>query len=896
MIITNERTAISFRQRFSLWITLGLMFLLQATATHAAAFLYAVDEVDTSIRMIEMTTGVEISAKTLIISGVTARNRFDSVLGAAINPLSGVMYAVLDLKDKDTKVLTRKFVSINPRSGIATDIALIGDELSGLAFNSTGTLYAVTANSVLYTVDPGTGVFTFVTNLGNGLDGETIAFNPDDGRLYHASGMGGAATDKIFESIDLNTLAVSNSPLSGDTDISQQTLSLVYDRAQGLFLGFRNDGGQGSGEYFSVTTTGIETLISIMPTSEKSLAFLDTDLLPAAPGFDERVLRVYAVDRDGPYLSQIDPDTGAEIDLIGITLADPVTQANITLTGASGLAMNPLNREFFATVVVLGERSNHRLVRLDPLTGVATLIGLTGHIFSGLTFDAAGTLYAVSSDEDGFTASWLFSIDTANAFVSILFDFGTARTPGDGEIIAFNSNDGLLYHMSGNTGTGKIVETIDLTADFARTPVGQSGGSLTQATALVYDPLRDIFMGADANAGGIFTMEPGGFISNLPPNRSVPLKGFGLIPACSAIQYIDAGVWTNFSLPCSVTPNTVADIFGGLNLDDLDPVNYGNTWGVFGRNASTQAYYLVDIADPLLEGNGYWVFSPTTTQVNINGSPAAVNDINLVGVTEGRDNYVGHNQSVSVDWDQVQVVDTDGTVYNHGSYDHLMSRIMNKWNGSAYIPFDGNPLGTLGTLDPFDAVWVHAFAPDIKLRIPVNAAAAAASVAPLASTVESFSSIQGQVVKKPKKPKNEPWYIRLIASSGDMEDPGNVLGQMDTATEGNDPHDLEEPAPFGSRYLSILFTNPLFEEVNWGFTTDFRAMTKNPQGVWPFVVKAHAGISEVTISWQGEDYLFKDAWLVDENNGEMIRAKAGESYTFDIFDGEHHFRFEVGDD
>jgi len=232
---------------------------------------------------------------------------------------------------------------------------------------------------------------------------------------------------------------------------------------------------------------------------------------------------------------------------------------------------------------------------------------------------------------------------------------------------------------------------------------------------------------------------------------------------------------------------------------------------------------------------------------------------------------------------------------------------MNKWNGSAYQVFDGNPIGNFGVLDPFDGFWVKAFVSGIKLQIPGSGAApAAANLVPLASTAESqpqsaestlsTGAARSQKSKKPKKTKSEPWSIRLIASSGTMEDPGNVLGQMVTATQGNGRYDLEEPAPFGIRYLSILFTNPLFEQVDWGFTTDFRAMTKNPQGVWPFVVKAYADISEVTISWQGEDYLFRDAWLVDELNGEMIRAKPGESYTFEIEGGEHHFRFEVGDD
>lgn len=376
--------------------------------------------------------------------------------------------------------------------------------------------------------------------------------------------------------------------------------------------------------------------------------------------------------------------------------------------------------------------------------------------------------------------------------------------------------------------------------------------------------------------------------------------------SCDGTYDIAANTWTKFALPCSVAPNdTVANIF------DLLPADYESTWVVYSRDSATPEYLLLNTGSPMVVGNGYWVYSTTGTQVNISGSPAAINDIDLVGVyPEGRDNYVGHNQNVSVDWNLVEVVDGDVVLgideYDKsrgGNYDCdvpvrkscVMSRIMQKWNGSAYQPYDGNvATGTVGSLDPFDAFWVQAFKPGIKLRIPVGAATGA-NVTLESSSVESFSSTEGQTDKKPKKPKNTSWHIRLIATSGDMEDPGNVFGQLETGTEGNDPHDLEELAPFGSKYLSVLFTNPLFSEVSWGFTTDFRGLTKNPQGVWPFVVKAHAGIQEVTIRWEGDDYLFKDAWLVDEQSGEMMNVKAGESYTFDIFDGERHFRFELGD-
>jgi hypothetical protein len=254
-----------------------------------------------------------------------------------------------------------------------------------------------------------------------------------------------------------------------------------------------------------------------------------------------------------------------------------------------------------------------------------------------------------------------------------------------------------------------------------------------------------------------------------------------------------------------------------------------------------------------------------------------------------------------VNWDLVQVVDTDGTtVLNYGAYGALMSHILYKWIDGAYQVFDGVvDTGSPGTLDPFDAFWVQVFTDGIKLRVPALALGSTfEGITSVSSSGERLISAEGNVrkkLKKPKKPKNSTWYIRLIASGGGLDDPGNVFGQIETASEGNDRHDLEEPVPFDSKYFSILFTNQLFEPVDWGFTTDFRAMTKHPRGVWPFVVKAYEGISEVTIHWEGNDDLFNDTWLVDEENGISIEAIAGESYTFEIEGGQHHFRFEVGE-
>ncbi len=382
---------------------------------------------------------------------------------------------------------------------------------------------------------------------------------------------------------------------------------------------------------------------------------------------------------------------------------------------------------------------------------------------------------------------------------------------------------------------------------------------------------------------------------------------------CSGTYNIPANTWTRFALPCSAAPsNTVADVFNDPYLGGLAPVDYNVTWIVYTRDAATPAYVGLNIGDAMTEGTGYWVYSATGTQVSLNGLPAATSDISLVGVpTTGRDNYVGHNQNVTVNWNLVKVVDGNN-VLDFGQFDPLqggsyacdapvqsncvMSRKMYKWNGGAYQVFDGNVLtGTVGTLDPFDAVWVQAFKPGIKLHIPVGAPPIVAAT-PLVPGVQSVATTEGgRDKKKKKKHQRSSWYIRLVATGGGLQDPGNVLGQLRTAQEGNDSHDLEEPAPFGRKYLSIVFTNPLFDDASWGYTTDFRPLTKQPGGVWPFVVRAWADIREVTLRWEGADELFDKAWLVDEQSGAMMKVQAGGSYTFAIEGGEHRFSFVLYD-
>ena len=209
--------------------------------------------------------------------------------------------------------------------------------------------------------------------------------------------------------------------------------------------------------------------------------------------------------------------------------------------------------------------------------------------------------------------------------------------------------------------------------------------------------------------------------------------------------------------------------------------------------------------------------------------------------------------------------------------------------------YDGQTLGMEGSLLPFDGFWVNAFrtgVEGIKLRIPTPSLPPlpSATVATAETTLSKTTSL-ALTSSKSKKPAATPWFIRLIAESEGKQDPGNVLGQMETSTNWQDRHDLEETYPFDTHYLSILFTNPKFEQADWGFTSDFRKLSKTAKGRWPFVVKASPDVESVTLRWQGDTALFDKAYLLDVKKHRRIKASPDGSYTFDVMGEETPFVF-----
>jgi hypothetical protein len=176
-------------------------------------------------------------------------------LAMSANPLDGTLFAVI--KTSADIGNDRRLVTINPTTGVATNIGNLGDNFSSLAFRSNGVLYGVVGDGginseTLWTINTSTASTTFVMPFGNGADGETIAFHPN-GLLYHSSGNGTA----VFESVNVDTQTVTPiGTASGEmfgmgyhpllaqllgSDIGSQLFSIDINTGARIFLGSMSD-------------------------------------------------------------------------------------------------------------------------------------------------------------------------------------------------------------------------------------------------------------------------------------------------------------------------------------------------------------------------------------------------------------------------------------------------------------------------------------------------------------------------------------------------------------------------------------------------------------------------------------------------------------------------------
>lgn len=190
-----------------------------------------------------------------------------------------------------------------------------------------------------------------------------------------------------------------------------------------------------------------------------------------------------------PIVFCVDPDlpTVQGFDAAAWTPATPsalLSMSGFTVVGATSITWNSDNLEFYAIVKTISPTARH-LARVDPFTGVCTHIGaLSSTAFSSMTYNSdLGIMYLMGGSGGPIgVAECLFSVDLTTAATTFLagpFPVGTF-----GEVIAYNYDDDMIYHWSGEA-PGAAMEKIS-PVTFTATPIVPSGIPHSEIQGAVY--------------------------------------------------------------------------------------------------------------------------------------------------------------------------------------------------------------------------------------------------------------------------------------------------------------------------------------------------------------------------------------------------------------------------
>jgi hypothetical protein len=242
--------------------------LIATSAAAQSPRLLTVSAQDDQLREVDSVTGATLNSVQMVIPG---QPQILQAHGCAVDPTSGNLYAIVSLVPLGTKNL----LVVDPVTGVATDLGDTGEKFAGITFDSTGQLWGISGDGgviseALYKIDKSTAQSGFVLQLGNGGPGESLAFNPADGLLYHGSGSGtlnDPLLGAILETIDPATLAVTPVTLSGAGAIGVTSMTrLDASTLIGTDFGLK---------FIRVKTSGAMTVTGLLDHLAKGFAWVD---------------------------------------------------------------------------------------------------------------------------------------------------------------------------------------------------------------------------------------------------------------------------------------------------------------------------------------------------------------------------------------------------------------------------------------------------------------------------------------------------------------------------------------------------------------------------------------------------------------------------------------------
>lgn len=231
------------------------------------------------LHKIDRKTGETLSTLILKIPDIEDCENFRNANGLALDPLTEQLFTTLSCG-----FFTPRFLAtIDTATGAVSVVGNTGDFFASLAFTPDGSLIGVTGNggnipNTLFVISTQDASATPICKLPDNPEfggGQTIAFNPEKGLLFQASGNARFGGTRVFTSI--NNLTPTD-PLAECDRTVRGPSGEDYDEATAMaFSGdsFLLAGGvSGSSNLYSITEDGVATLRGPMDHVSKGLAFI----------------------------------------------------------------------------------------------------------------------------------------------------------------------------------------------------------------------------------------------------------------------------------------------------------------------------------------------------------------------------------------------------------------------------------------------------------------------------------------------------------------------------------------------------------------------------------------------------------------------------------------------
>ncbi len=318
------------------------------------------------------------------------------------------------------------------------------------------------------------------------------------------------------------------------------------------------------------------------------------------------------------------PTIEAYLDVIWVPASPPkvLTMPGWGVSGANAVTWNSDNLLYYAIIQDSITGARH-LATVDPLTGICMEIGILPNNMSSLTYNSdLGILYGMSGSS-GSSPETLYSINISTAAVTShgAFPLGT----GFGEIIAYNFDDMMIYHW-----TDGGMEKID-PVSFLATPVVMSGVTMSEPQGAVYlgggsFSVTDFNFSANTFSGYVVSMA--GVVS-FPVSLPHQLRGLGFYNSLLPVElssFVSSVSGRNVTLNWSTsaeTNNSGFDIERSVLNGNWTKV--GNVSGN-GTTTSSQSYTFTDRS--LAAGT----YSYRLKQIDFNGNYEYFelsNDVNI---------------------------------------------------------------------------------------------------------------------------------------------------------------------------------------------------------------------------------------------------------------------------